>query len=132
MVSKGAVALLAVSCTMLPAVAAQASPWTRVGQQYVDFRQDPAVIHADTGQATFRKLRLEVTQHALEIDKVTVFLANNRSFEVTLDTWLAPDRDTRTFKVPGAPAAIRRVEFTYRNGSSSEDPLPLVRLMGES
>ncbi len=130
MASTRAVVLLAASCAVVPAIS-QASTWRVLGEQYVDFRTNSVSVDATAGKARFRDVRLQVRDHPLEIDDVTVVLAGGRSFEVPLDSWVGADRSTRTIRLPDGPAAIRKVEFTYRNGSSSEATLPLVRVTGK-
>jgi hypothetical protein len=132
MSSNSAISLLAAVGVLVPAVAAQAAQWRPVGQQYVDFRTNPVVIQVEPAHATFAKLRLQVRGHSLEIDTVKLFLANGKSFDVTLDSWVGPGQETRVIKVPDGPEAVRKVQFTYRNGSASEDVLPLVRLVATS
>jgi hypothetical protein len=118
-------------CVLASAAAARAEEWQRMGQAYVDFRSNPVVVSVSTDAGAVSKIKVQVKESALEVRDVKVFLAGGESFDVTVDTYIGAGKETRPIDVPGGPKAIEKVEVKYRGGSSGE-PMPLLRVLGES
>jgi hypothetical protein len=124
-------ALVAGLCVIASTAAAGAAGWQQVGQQYVDYRTSPVVFQVKPDAPALTQLKLLVRGSAFEIDRVTVTLASGKSFEVTLNAFVAPGRETRAIDIPGGPQAVQRVELVYRSGSR-DGKIALVKLLGAS
>jgi hypothetical protein len=123
--------LLVGLCLVLAAATAGAEGWQRLGQRIVDYRTNPEVITVVGDPGAFAKLRLLVRESPLEILNVKVYVADGQTFDVTLNKYLGPGRETRAIEIPGGPKAIQKVEFTYKKGSEGSR-LPVVQLQASN
>jgi hypothetical protein len=118
-------------CLVLAASTVGAEGWQQLGQRIVNYRTNPEVITVVGDPGAFTKLSLAVKEGPLEIVSVKVYVADGQTFDVTLNKYLAPGKETRAIEVPGGPKAIQKVEFTYRKGADGSR-MPLVQLQASN
>jgi hypothetical protein len=131
MISRLGTACVAGVFVVVSVAGARATEWQQLGQRYVDYRTNPVAIRANPDGPAVSTIKLQVRESPLEIQNVKVFLAGGESFDVTLNVYVGPGRETRVIEIPAGPKAIEKVELTYRN-RSTRGRLPLVRLLGAS
>ncbi len=113
------------------ATGAEAAGWLRLGQQYVDYRSKSVVIAVKPDAPSLTQLKLQVSESALGIDNVKVYLAGGDSFDVPLNAYVGAGRETRAIEVRGGAKTVEKVELTCHDVSTS-GRLALVRLLGTS
>jgi hypothetical protein len=109
----------------------KAGEWQQLGQQYLDYRTNPVAIQAKADGPAVSRIKLQVRESPLEIQNVKVFLVGGESFDVSVNAYVGPGRETRVIEIPAGSKAIEKVEVTYRSRSTG-GRLALIRLLGAS
>jgi len=129
--SNRSLVLLVGVCMVVAAATVTGEDWQRLGQRIVNYKTNPEVITVVGDPGAFAKLSLQVRESSLEIVNVKVYVADGQTFDVTLNKYLSPGRETRAIDIPGGPKAIQKVEFTYKKGSDGSR-LPVVQLQASN
>lgn len=129
--SNRSLVLLVGLCLVLAAATVGAEGWQQLGQTVVNYRTNPEVITVVGNPGAFAKLSLRVRETSLEIVSVKVYVADGQTFDVTLNKYLGPGKETKAIEIPGGPKAIQKVEFTYKKGSDGSR-LPVVQLQASN
>jgi hypothetical protein len=110
---------LAAVCAALilaSAVSAQAAGWQMLGERMVDYRSNPVAVTIK-GEAAVKAIKLQVKDAALDIAKVVVTTADGQSFDIALDKYLAPGKESNELEIANGPKGISKVEVQYRGGA---------------
>lgn len=104
---------LAVTADARPRRDRVAGRWELLGERTVNDRVDHDVLTVTAARGTFRSLKLEVRDRAVQFHKVTVHFGDGEKQEIELRTVIPAGGESRVIDVEGRDRVIRTIEFTY-------------------
>lgn len=118
-----ALALLATSANLVPAVAsadppAQAAPerkWEKLGERGVDAKLDHDAIAIGRDDGVFDAVQLKVEGSSLVMFDVKITFGNGETFEPKTRLVFDQNAKSRVIDLPGNKRAIKRVDFKFAN-----------------
>lgn len=114
-----------VSLLLVPARTAAAAEWVELASYKVDFKKDKEVIDVGKSEGRFTKVRFEVKNGDLVMDKVKITFGDGDTFEPDTKVEFKEGSRSRDIDLPGKSRVIKRVEFICRSEKKHE-PATLV------
>jgi hypothetical protein len=117
-----ALALAALVLTFLVVGSADARPrrdrpvglrWEFLGERTVTDKADHDVLPVTAAQGTFRALKLEVRDRAVQFHSVKIHFGDGETQEVELRNVIPAGGESRVIDVEGRDRVIRSIEFRY-------------------
>jgi hypothetical protein len=113
------------------AIQAQRAPaWVVLGERSVTDRLDHDRIEVGAARGTFRAVRLDVSGHAVDFQKVVIHFHNGGDQNVGLKHTIAAGGSSRVIDVEGANRTITSIEFWYDAKTMGRGGRALVKAMG--
>jgi hypothetical protein len=104
--------------------------WEALGTLTVADHTDHDVLPVTGAQGTFRKLKLEVFDRAVQFRDMKVHFANGQVQDVALRELIPAGGESRVIDVSGAERAIRSIELRY--DAQSHGKKARVRIYGQN
>ncbi len=126
--------LLVLIQTLLPACAAAGRPgrWELLGQRSVTDRADHDVIPVTAARGTFRALKIQVEDRAVQFRDVKVHFANGTTQDVTIRKVIPAGGESRVIDIRGrGDRVVRSVELWY-DAQSLTGKQATVKLYGKN
>lgn len=117
------------ACTIV-VQAQRANAWVLLGERSVTDRLDRDRIEVGAARGTFRSVRLDVSGHAVDFQKVVIHFHNGGDQNVGLKNTIPAGASSRVIDIEGANRTITSIEFWYDAKTMGRGGRALVKAMG--
>lgn len=87
--------------------------WELLGERLVTDKADHDTLPVTAAQGTFRSIKLEVRERAVQFHSVTIHFGDGEKQEVALRNVIPAGGESRVIDVEGRDRVIRSIEFRY-------------------
>ncbi len=114
------VAFFMIACSSNNRVYAQNTSWEKLGTKKVDYKLDRDVIKVGARDGAFTKLKIGVTNGALNMHKMVVVYKNGQRDEISIRQNFTKKSDSRIIDLKGNKRIINEVIFWYDTKNKSD------------
>ena len=93
--------------------------WVKLGSKKVNFKADKDVINVGANDGKFTKLKVEVTEGKLNMNKMVVHYGNDNKEEIELRHNFAKGSGSRVIDLKGEKRIIKKIVFWYDTKNNS-------------
>ena len=104
---------IAASVAGLTAQRARGPAWTLLGQRTVTDKHDRDTIVVTGARGSFNAIKLEVSVHAVDFQRVVIHFRNGEDQKVELRNTIPAGGSSRDIDIEGANRIIKSIDFWY-------------------
>lgn len=125
-----AAVVVAASVTGLAAQRARGPAWTLLGNRTVTDKKDHDTIIVTAARGSFNAIKLEVTGHAVDFQRVVIHFRNGEDQKLDLRNTIPAGGSSRDIDIEGANRIIKSIDFWYDAHTLGKGGHAVVRTLG--